>query len=127
MADGSAEDARGVEHALGVPDRDRVTVLVLLDLLDLQDLAHRLRDAQVARRQQHHEAVARLLVDDHLAEGADLVKTGVGAGIGQEHQPGIEFDGDAVGHFLESRGKPLECTGRADTRAVQRPFQYLSD
>jgi hypothetical protein len=30
-----------------------------LQLLDLQDLAHRLRDAQVARRQQHHEAVAR--------------------------------------------------------------------
>jgi hypothetical protein len=38
------------------------------------------------------------LVDDHLAEGTDLVEPGIGAGVGQEHQPGIEFDGDAVRH-----------------------------
>jgi hypothetical protein len=97
VAHGRAQHAGGVEHALGVPDGDGLAIVVL-ELLDLQDLAHRLRDAQVAGRQQHHEAVARLLVDDHLAEGADLVQPGVGARVGQEHQSGVEFDGDAVGH-----------------------------
>jgi len=37
-----------------------------------------------------------LLVDDHLAEGADLVQASVGAAVRQEHQPGVEFDADAV-------------------------------
>src|SRR6185369_13297230 len=95
-----AQHPCGVEHAPGVPDGDGLALGALLDLLDLQDLAHRLRDAQVARRQQHHEAVTGTLVDDHLAEGADVVHAGVGARIGQEHQPGVEFDADAVGHDL---------------------------
>ena len=38
-----AEHAGGVEHAPGVPDRDRLAAVRRQDLLDLQDLAHRLR------------------------------------------------------------------------------------
>jgi hypothetical protein len=98
MANGRTQHARRIEHAFCVPDRDRVAVLVLLELLDLQDLAHRLRNAQVAGRQQHHEALARLLVNNHLAESADLVQPGIGTRVGQKNQPGIEFDGDTVGH-----------------------------
>ena len=98
MAHCRAQHAGCVEHTLGVPDGDGFAVFGFLQLLDLQNLTHRLRNAQVARRQQHHEAVAGLLVNDHLAEGADLVQPRVGAGVGQEHQSGIEFDGDAIGH-----------------------------
>jgi len=98
MAHGRAQHAGRIEHALGVPDRDGFARITVLDLLVLQDLAHGLRDRQIARRQQHHEAVARLFIDHHLAERADLVQTGVGAGIGQENQSGVEFDGDAVRH-----------------------------
>jgi hypothetical protein len=98
MADGRTQHPGRVKHAFGVPDGDGVAVVVVLEFFDLQDFAHRLRNAQVARRQQHHEAVARFFIDDHLAKGADLVQTGVGAGVGQENQSGIEFDGDAVGH-----------------------------
>jgi hypothetical protein len=74
--------------------------VVLGQLLDLQDLAHRLRDAQVAGRQQHHEAVARLLVHDHLAEGADVVQPRIGARVGQKDESGVEFDADAISHFF---------------------------
>jgi hypothetical protein len=69
-----------------------------VDLFDLQDLAHRLRDAQVAGRQQTHEAIARLFIDDHLAEGADLVEARVGARVGQKNHSGVELDGDAISH-----------------------------
>ena len=98
VAHGRAQHARGVKHAGGVPDRDGFPVVVVGQLLDLQDLAHRLRDAQVAGREQAHEAVARLLVDDHLAEGADLVQARVGARVGEEDHAGVELDGDAVSH-----------------------------
>ena len=80
-----------------VPDRDRRLVAVV-ELLDLQNLAHLLRDRQVARREHDHEAVARPLVDHHLAKGADLIQAGVGPRVGQEHQAGIELDAHAIGH-----------------------------
>jgi ABC-type dipeptide/oligopeptide/nickel transport system ATPase subunit len=89
---------RGIEHAPGVPDGDGLAIGRVFELLDLQDLAHRLRDGQIARGEQDHEAVARLLVDDHLAKGADLVETGVGARVGQEDQSRIELDAYAIGH-----------------------------
>ncbi len=95
---GRAQYAGGVEHAPGVPDGDGIAAVAVHQLFGLQDFPHRLGDAQVAGREQHHEAVTRTLVDHHLAEGADLVEAGVGAGIGQEDQSGIELDGDAVRH-----------------------------
>jgi hypothetical protein len=98
MAHGRAQHAGGIEHAGDVPDGQDLAGLLVADVLGLQDFTHRLRDRQIARRQQHHEAVARLLVDHHLAERADLVQSGIGAGVGQKHEPGVEFDGDAIGH-----------------------------
>jgi hypothetical protein len=98
VAHSCAQHAGGIEHALGVPDGDGLAVFVLLELFHLQDFAHRLRDREVAGRQQHHEALLGLLVHDHLAEGADLVQPRVGPRIGEEDQSGVEFDGDAVGH-----------------------------
>jgi hypothetical protein len=98
MANGRTEHARRVKHAFGVPDRDALVLVVVLEFFNLQNLAHRLRNAQVAGRQQHHEAVVRLFVNDHFAKGADLVETRIGARIGQKNQSGVEFDGDAISH-----------------------------
>jgi len=97
-ANGRAQHTRGVKHAAGVPDGDGLAVLGVLDLLDLQNLAHRLRNAQVARRQQRHESIARFFVNNHFAKGAGLVHSGVGTRVGQENKSGLEFDGDAIGH-----------------------------
>ena len=101
MANGGTQHAGRIEHALGVPDGDGFTAFVVPELLDLQNLPNRLRNAQVTGRQQDHEAVVALFIDDHLAEGADLVHAGVGTGVGQKDQSGIEFGGDAVSHFLD--------------------------
>jgi hypothetical protein len=79
MAHGRAQHAGGIEHAGDVPDGQDLAGLLVADVLGLQDFTHRLRDRQIARRQQDHEAVARLLVDHHLAERADLVQSGIGA------------------------------------------------
>ena len=79
MADGRTQDARGIKHALGVPDGDGFGIGMVLNLFNLQHLAHRLRNAQITRRQQDHEAVALFFVNDHLAIGADHVESGVGA------------------------------------------------
>jgi hypothetical protein len=98
----AAEHARGVEQALAVPDRQALFVLAGVDLLDLQLLAHRLRDRQVARRQQHHEALTGLLVDHHLAKAGDVIEAGVGARVRQEHEARFEPDADAIGHSLLS-------------------------
>jgi hypothetical protein len=47
----------------------------------------------------HHEGAVRAGVDHvELAEGADVVDPRVGAGVGQEQQPGVEAEGEAVGH-----------------------------
>ena len=100
VAHGSAQHTRGVKHALGVPDGDRFAAIGVFELLDLQDFADRLGDREVARREQAHEAVARLLVDDHFPKGADLVQARVGARVGEEDEPGVEFDGDAVSHVV---------------------------
>ena len=100
VANGRAQHAGRVEHAFGVPDGDGLAVRVLLELLHLQDFTYRLGNAQVARRQQHHETIIRLFVNDHLAKGADLVQPGVGARVGEEDEAGVEFDGDAVGHVV---------------------------
>ena len=97
-ADGRTQHPGGVKHAARVPDGDRLAALGVGQLLDLQNLSDRLAHAQVTGRQQHHEALARLLINDHLAKSADLVKPGIGARVGQKNQPGFEFDGDAVGH-----------------------------
>ena len=52
------------------------------------------------------------LVDDHLAEGADVVHARVGARVGQEHQSGVEFDADAIGHAcLRGRLAPVSSVG----------------
>ena len=40
----------------------------------------------------------RLLEHRGLAEGADLIDTGVGAGVGQEHQARVQQHGHAIGH-----------------------------
>ena len=34
----------------------------------------------------------------HLAEGIDLIDTGVGPGIGQQHKPGVDQQADTVSH-----------------------------
>ncbi|MNV47799.1 hypothetical protein D3C71_1396760 [compost metagenome] len=98
MAHGGAQHAGGVEHAFGIPDRDGLAGFAVFDLFGLQDLAHGLGDRQVSGRQQHHEAVPRFFIDHHLSERADLIEAGVGTRVGQENQPGVEFDGDAIRH-----------------------------
>ena len=107
-----AEHAARIEHAGRVPDRDRRAVAVF-EFLDLQDLAHLLGDREVAGREHHHEAVARPLVDHHLAERGDLVEAGIGARVGEEDKAGVELDGYAIGHGC-SRCSALEAVERVE-------------
>ena len=88
-----ADAAGGLEHVGGVPDGFAVFVV-----LTRQGVQHRLADRQVAGTHQHHDAVARAFEHGHFAEDADLVESGIGAGVGQEHQAGIKAGCDAVGH-----------------------------
>jgi len=57
---GGAQHAARVEHAFRVPDGQGLILAGLHQFFHLQHFAHRLRDAEVASRQQHHETVARL-------------------------------------------------------------------
>ncbi|MPN20523.1 hypothetical protein SDC9_167902 [bioreactor metagenome] len=98
MAHGSTQHARGIEHAAHIPDGQHLVRGRVVQLKALQQLAYRLGDGQIACRLQHHEALARLLIQHDLAEGADLVESGIGAGVGQKHQAGVELEGDAVCH-----------------------------
>ncbi|MNT30938.1 hypothetical protein D3C72_1667550 [compost metagenome] len=89
-----ADDGRGFKHVARIPQRALVVVALR------QDLAHRLADGEVAGGHQHHHAVAGLFEHRHLACRRDGVHPGVGAGIGQEYQAGIQPHGYTVRHGL---------------------------
>jgi hypothetical protein len=60
-------------------------------LLDLQDLAH---DCEMLRLPADSSTMKRspgFSYDDHLAKGADLVQTGIGAGVGQKTSPALSL------------------------------------
>jgi hypothetical protein len=95
VAHGIADHARGIEHVLGAVDARRdVAVLGRL----MQQIDHGLGDGEVAGREQHQDPLTRLVEGGHFAEGVDLVDPGVGPRIGQEHQPGVHQQADAVSH-----------------------------
>ena len=93
-----AEHARGVEHAGRVPDRDRRPLAARASFSTCRISRTDCEIDRLPADSMHHEAVARPLVDHHLAEGADLVEPGVGARVGEEHQAGVELDAYAIGH-----------------------------
>ena len=66
--------------------------------LAVEDVDHALGHGEVAGGQHHDHAVVLLLVDAHLREGRDVVHARVGARVGGEDHPGVEADGDAIGH-----------------------------
>jgi hypothetical protein len=129
-AHGAAQHARGVEHALRVPDGDAVPRRPLSSFSTCRISRTLWLMLRLPAEQHDHEAVARLLVDHHLAEGADGVQARVGARVRQEHEAGVEADAHAVGHgwgvFPQvlrggtARPAPRGARAYAGSSAVQR-------
>ena len=65
-----------------------------------QQAGDRLAGGEIARRQQHDGAFPGDLEEHHLAERADVIDTGVGARVGQEHQAFVDLDSHAIRHRI---------------------------
>lgn len=59
---------------------------------------HALRDAEIARAHQGHDALARLLEHEHLAEARDVVDARIGARVRQQHEARLELEANAISH-----------------------------
>jgi len=77
---------------------DGFSAVVVFQLLDLQNLADGLRDRQVARRQQHHETVVGLLVDDHLRKVLMWSRPALVRESDKNTSPALSLAADAVSH-----------------------------
>ena len=106
LAQGIADMAGGLEEIGHV--HQRRSLAVGPDRF-LQHRDERLRDRQVAGTQEHDGALAGLLEDRHLAEGADLVDAGVGARVGEENDALVEEHADAISHWCSVARKVEEC------------------
>lgn len=58
-----------------------------------------MRGCEIARRIQHEDPVRRGPEHVLLAVRADVVDTGVGAGVGEEDEAVVEAEREAVGHW----------------------------
>jgi uncharacterized protein len=100
LAQHAADHARGIEHGARGPE---VVLAGLLGQALGQKGHHRLGGREVARRQERHDALARLLEQGQLAHGRDLVNARVGARVRRHHQPVSGQYPDAVGHDARIR------------------------
>ena len=96
LAQGIAHHARRIEHVR------RAKYRAAGSRLRRASRASKLTTAWVIARlpadMQHQHPVVRPLERRHLAEGVDLIDTGVGPRIGQQHEPGVDQQADAVSH-----------------------------
>ena len=93
-----AQNAGRIKHAARIPDGQGFFEIRIDQLLGLQHFAYRLRDAEIASRQQNHEPITWTLVNNALAKHADLVKARIGSRVRQKNHALFEFDGNAVSH-----------------------------
>ena len=68
----------------------------------------RLRDRQAARGHDRDDPLARLLEDEHLAIGRDVVEPGIGPGVRQQHHALVQQQAHAIGHRRPLSG-PTYC------------------
>jgi hypothetical protein len=80
LAQGVADDARGVEHVLGAKNACR---LVRILGRFVEQIDHGLGDGEIAGGEKHQCAIAGALERGHLAERVDLIDAGVGPRVGQ--------------------------------------------
>ncbi len=97
LADGVADPLRRLEHGRRVHQGFDLAGLRILKTL-AQHREHRLADGEIAGAGDGHDAVARLVEDVQLAEGRDVVEAGIGAGIGDHHQPVAHQNSAAIRH-----------------------------
>ena len=64
----------------------------------LEQVDHRLGDAEITRGHQHQHAVVSVLEGGHFPKGIDLIDAGVGARIRQHHKTGVDQQADAISH-----------------------------
>ena len=65
-----------------------------------QDADHRLADGEISRRGDRHDALVRSGENVELAEGRDVVDTGIGAGVREHHETVAHQDATAISHDL---------------------------
>ena len=94
-AHGFADDGRGVEHRLGVPQREACCVGLKRRA---QRRQHCLRQRKVAGGLHDDDALAGPLEPVRLAKRAHLVDAGIGPRVGQKHDAGVEPNPYAVRH-----------------------------
>jgi len=100
-----ADELGGTEHARHIGQRLEARSpgpLALLDALN-QQAYHRLGDGEVARAEHRDDPLARNLHHMHLGEGRDMIDTGIGPCIRQEHQAILQIEADAIGHGKRTR------------------------
>ena len=64
----------------------------------LDPVEHLVRGREAAGRLEHEQPVIGRPQDVQLAEGADVVEAGVGAGVGQEDETLVQSECEAVRH-----------------------------
>ena len=90
LAHGIADETGGPVHGRHVVEIGRVGLVRALDELLVEQADDRLGERQIAGRQQHHHALARLAPVMQLAELGDVVDAGIGARVGHEHQAAVQ-------------------------------------
>ena len=63
-----------------------------------QQAEHALGGGQIAGRQQYQQPLAGLFEQLQLAEGGNVIDTGIGARIGCKQQAILQVHGDAISH-----------------------------
>ena len=103
-ADDVADALRRLEHGRRVHQRFVLAGFRIVVAFG-QDADDGLADGQIAGGSDRHDALAGVVEDMQLAEGGDVVDAGIGARVGEHHQPLAHQNSAAIGHrSARSRG-----------------------
>jgi hypothetical protein len=118
-----ADRAGGIEHGA---DGEQVARAGLVGKTLGEERDHRLGGGEIARREQDHDPLARPLEHGELAHGRDVVDSGVGAGVGGEHQAAPDQDTDTIGHGLPLQNAGLVAARRRLSKAPRTGLQWCA-